>query len=75
MTNAESRDRPIPGPQAGLTPADAPVDVPRAPTKDNAIDDVAGSQGRQRVNPDAGGTWADTDEPAPNKPRARPNAW
>jgi len=52
MTDAKRPDH-QPGPQAGLTPSDAPVDVPRTPTKDNIKDDVAGTSARPRVNTDA----------------------
>lgn len=74
MTTAKTPAHP-PGPQAGLTPSDAPVDVPRAPSKDNFKDDVAGSTVQPRVSQDTGSAWADTADPAPRKPNARSNPY
>ncbi|MBU4612750.1 hypothetical protein IMZ29_20055 [Achromobacter sp. GG226] len=74
MTDAKRPDH-QPGPQAGLTPSDAPVDVPRTPTKDNIKDDVAGTSAKPRVNTDADSAWADNADPAPRKPNARSNPY
>lgn len=61
--------------RARALPTEAPVDVPRAPTPDNAIDDVAGREAKQRVNPSADTSWADTATPAPNKKTVRSNPY
>lgn len=60
--------------QHKIDPRDSPVDVPRTPSS-APREDVASQESRPRHSPDAGTSWADTAEPAPNKRTARSNPY